>query len=185
MLLVEPFFKSSLRSSLSKIKTTMSTAQQKCRKTILPTRNRSAFSDNQRLQLEIKRQNELLDKRPSSIEGAGFGLFAKQNIEPGTELGYYRGRKFFTFPKTNSRNYTYMMQLSRRPSWISKKQWTEKGHPVFIDATKCLLAFMNCCKDDPSKQNVDFSQSGMFKTTKTILQGQELLCYYGQDYWER
>jgi hypothetical protein len=60
---------------------------------------------------------------PSTIQGAGTGVFATQPIKAGTHLGYYCGRVYWRYPKQNARDWAYMLHLERRPPWIPVDVW--------------------------------------------------------------
>ena len=60
------------------------------------------------------------------MQGAGTGVFATQSLKAGTHLGYYCGRVYWRYPKTNARDWAYMLRLDRRPPWIPLDVWNAK-----------------------------------------------------------
>ena len=123
--------------------------------------------------------------QPSTVPGAGVGVFAARDIPQGSHLGYYCGRVFWTYPKRNKRGWAYVMEVSRRPPWIPRETWRARrqaGTPPYVDG-KGTLSLVNCCRGGRT-QNADFSASGRFFTLCDVKAGEELFLCYGDDYWD-
>ena len=130
-----------------------------------------------------------LEKRASTIPGAGLGVFATHDLPAKTHLGYYVGCIHWTYPKHDDRHFAYIMEVSRRPPWISKSRWSRHRRrneaPVINGCEDCILGYVNCCKGVWSKMNADFSRSGRFYTIKPVRRGEELFINYGMlEYWD-
>jgi hypothetical protein len=130
-----------------------------------------------------------LEKRPSNIPGAGFGVFATEDIPKGAHLGYFVGIVYWVYPDKNDRDHAYLLEVSHRPAWILPHVWRKNRRnqeaPVVDVKRSCILGYINCCKGDMRKMNADFSRSGQFATIKSIRKGTELLINYGKkDYWD-
>ena len=103
---------------------------------------------------------------PSTLQGAGTGVFATQPLKAGTHLGYYCGRVYWRYPKTNARDWAYMLRLNRRPPWIPSDVWNAKRmlhslQAVCVDG-RGTLSLINCCR-------------GKFETdAKTVTKTREL-----------
>jgi hypothetical protein len=124
----------------------------------------------------------MLAVRPSVIPGAGRGVFATHDLKAGTKLGYYYGRAYHKYPKTNARQYHYILEITRRPPYMSRETWTQKGHPVYMDGTN-ILALVNGCKGDESQWNCAMSSTGAYVLTDNVPAGAEIVTNYGDEYW--
>ena len=89
----------------------------------------------------------LLFRVPSSIAGAGTGVFASGPISAGAHLGYYCGRVHWTYPVRNGRNFYYILEISRRPPWIGRSAWALRRNSggAYVDGVGDM-AMINCCK---------------------------------------
>ena len=137
---------------------------------------------------DIKKQfdTELIEIKKSNIKNAGYGAFAKKFIKKGTRLSEYKGERI---DSTNIHNYElskletsdYRMLVGNFPNVI-----IIDAQDDFIDKTN-WTRFVNSVKDmDDQKLNVYSYQYGneiYFKSMKDIKPGQQLLIYYGPNFW--
>jgi len=123
-----------------------------------------------------------LEIRPSQIEGAGNGVFAVKRMKAGTPLGDYRGRLYHKYPKTNKRKFAYFLEIGRRPKWIKKETWRDKGHPIWVDGSN-MLSVINGCRGDYDVQNCEMLSTGRFVLSKDVEENEEIVTDYGEDYW--
>ena len=121
---------------------------------------------------------------PSTVEGAGTGVFASRALPAGTHLGYYCGRMYWSYPTCNARDWSYFLALHHRPPWIARATWTarrKRAKPAYVDG-RGLLSLLNCCRGGPH-ENCEYSASGRVHVTHDIVAGGELFTNYGTDYW--
>jgi len=113
--------------------------------------------------------------RPSSIQGAGNGLFAKKRIEIDDTLGYYTGliidEEEFHNPERPFSPYVM---------WVSKK------HIIVGEGPEANYTRYNNHSDEP---NAFLVTSTRWKTARIeaicmIKPGEEVTFNYGDDYWE-
>jgi hypothetical protein len=120
--------------------------------------------------------NFKVEVRPSTIAGAGHGLFALEDI-PGDEvLGEYSGDRITSLAKwIRLRNKDYIM--------------TTEIPNLFLDAAarpEVVLRYVNH-NFDPACQNLVRQAHGetvCFLTLRKIVAGEELFVDYGQLYWK-
>lgn len=134
----------------------------------------------------------------STIEGAGTGLFANRAFEKGEVVGEYCGRELseaeaddLTFDLSRSPHHVTEVEGKAidgygcvQPEYIFGEQY-EEGHPG------ALIPLINSVKNawDP-KRNVGYTKSLSKSYTrecvaiKRIEKGQELLDFYGAQYWK-
>lgn len=137
-----------------------------------------------------KRQVPKLSVKPSTINDAGLGLFADENIQTGDHLGWYYGRPFSTFPDNGSH---YILQVERRPCWVSEQEWSSRMRGgIFIDGQPGAGEFSDEFHqyynfgrlNHDVHANVKFLQNGRVTALKPIKKGQELFVHYGSDFFE-
>lgn len=116
----------------------------------------------------------------STIDGAGRGVFAKQEIRPNKIILKYNGIELNpieyekAYPNDDSK---YVLEIKRGLK------------TVFIDAKDELdqnyAHLINDVKNSNKPPNVQFTTKGYIKTIKKIKPGDELLINYGKNYfWE-
>jgi hypothetical protein len=125
--------------------------------------------------------------RRSTIEGAGLGLFAAQEIPAEFELGEYvgtvnRGREI-----TNPSAYIWEVK-PRHPRFEGEKIWIdgeEHGTGLLHD-TPNNLRYVNAAdeEDEINTKMVQREDKVYYRTTRRVRKGEELLMSYGSDYWE-
>ena len=126
---------------------------------------------------------------PSRIQGANLGLFTRTRLPKGTCLGYYTGTVLPEYPAAcdlcKFRNGDYLMDIRRRPPWLSPAEWqkSKRAGVVLVDGT-CLLSKANCCKGDAALGNCDVRLTGAFVTNRALQEGEEVIVNYGPYYWE-
>jgi hypothetical protein len=117
--------------------------------------------------------------RPSTIPGAGDGLFAAEDIAEGTVVGQYVGDVYGAEDgmKLAPDKRAYFMRLGGDPM-------------VFVDAgphVQVLLRFVNDARD-PERNNLRWEKrpqhaDALAVTTRPVRAGDELFAPYGLWYW--
>ncbi|CAG8583582.1 13203_t:CDS:2 [Funneliformis caledonium] len=132
-----------------------------------------------------KSLDDVVEVRPSTIQNAGNGLFAKRNLPMATPLGFYFGVPMMEDDFDNSKD-----KIGRASHYSMRYKHTildatdEKGEP-FTDPNGpifCPFHFMN---EDPFG-NMVFLEGGDVNqvicwTKRDIRKGEELFVYYGGD----
>lgn len=130
-----------------------------------------------------KHNRNLIEIKPSFIEGAGLGLFAKKDIPKGTVIDAYYGKRidfkeYMSIPVSDYRA-CYIMT-------INDNEFIEAGEK------KNFVSYVNdACgltriKGIRNNCKFDLDQSGkemLLLSTKNIKAGSELFCPYGKSYW--
>ena len=117
-----------------------------------------------------------------------FGVFALDNFTQGHEFGHYTGEvkrrtQFLKEVDKKSKGTRYHMNFGRDEDFV-------------IDAEECgnELRYVNDYRNIADEANVEFVLkddrsrgllSAVLQVKTSIMKGDELLCDYGQDYWER
>ena len=131
--------------------------------------------------------HEFLYVAPSTIPGAGLGLFSRKPLRRGARLGHYRGEVLEEYPPplevARRNNGAYFMGLTRRPPWIPRARWAKLAKPVLVDATS-IHGFANCCKGDRRVWNCGVTDSGELVAETLIDADKEIFIWYGAQYWE-
>lgn len=113
--------------------------------------------------------------RPSSIEGAGNGLFAKVRLEEEETIGYYTGEVIgeaeFHDPERPFSAYVL---------------WVCRSHIIVGEGPKANYTRFINHSDAPNAFLVVSSRwkSARFEALRTIEPGEEIFFNYGDDYWE-
>ncbi len=123
----------------------------------------------------------LVEIRPSSIPGAGLGLFAIADIPKGTIIDMYHGTRLTKkeLEEGDSVESMYIMQINKN---------------LYIDSSKekCIVAFTNDARGlnrTPGVRNNCYfalspdNKNMLMKTSKSIKAGSELFTFYGATYW--
>eukprot|EP01084_Bolivina_argentea_P034604 64058_1 len=122
--------------------------------------------------------------KKSTIRNAGLGAFAQMDIPEGLRLGEYKGRII-------SSNEASELPLSKSHYLFEIK--LRDGKNKFVDAR--LLKYSNWCRfvnsikkyHQKKKENVRYYQYNekiWLKSTRHIKKGEELICDYGDEYWD-
>ena len=130
--------------------------------------------------IKTKRKIHILNEvdfeiNPSSIEGIGLGLFARQTIHKGDHIGDYTG-KILTDKIANSDKYCHSKYLL----WVCKDHWIW-GEGRLSNYTR----YVNH-SDEPNAEIVTTVRwkKARFRAIKRILAGEEVFINYGDEYWE-
>lgn len=110
--------------------------------------------------------------RPSTIAGAGNGVFALRDFEPNAIIGYYTGA--YSLARKSHGNGEYALEVT--------------AHRV-IDGTRCgnWTMMMNDGAHGRRRRprvNIEFDEEAAIRTLEPIRTGDELLVDYGAEYWE-
>jgi len=118
---------------------------------------------------------EHFEVRPSSIEGAGRGLFAKTHIGEDDTIGYYTGEvideKEFHDPDRPFSAYVL---------------WVCRTHILIGEGPKANYTRFINHSDEPNAFLVVSSRwkTARFEALRDIEPGEEIFFNYGEDYWE-
>lgn len=118
---------------------------------------------------------------PSTIRGAGEGLFAAKDIRKGTRLGEYYGATLtedeWERMDDEATDYIFEVDGPNRTRF-------------YIDAaaSDCLMAKVNGAKTKRQRRLVNveayqYAQKIFFRATKDVPKGAELIVDYGDEYW--
>lgn len=124
---------------------------------------------------------EWIEIKPSTIPGAGRGVFAKRDLAANTILGYYRGEVVDERRRKDSSD--KVMTLYKRPPWWPSGVKFYRGISLDGATGGNWLALINDYRGTGQPKNADFGQDGMFYTVIPIKKGQELFIDYGSGYW--
>lgn len=129
-----------------------------------------------------------IEIRDSNIKGAGLGAFARKNIKSGTRLGEYTGERI-NFDNIDQYDVDalsksqYRMIVGNKPNitiidareeFIEKTNWTRFVNSVLSIDSESLNVF-----------SYQYNQKIYFKALKDIKKGEELLIFYGNDFWSK
>merc|ERR1719281_499888 len=126
--------------------------------------------------------------RPSNIPCAGFGAFAVVSLPEGFKLGEYRGRvltqkQYENLPDREHRD-AYVFEKAIRTG--TKTKWFYVDAYFKKDSSWCR--YVNGAKSAEQKKTVNvecYQYAGklLYRTTKEVLPGEELIIDYGDEYW--
>jgi hypothetical protein len=125
-------------------------------------------------------EKHVIEVRKSGIPGAGVGVFAKQPIEMGKDLGFYRGEALNSdeFENRYSKlgHSIYVLRITD-PS--------NEDNVINVDGTTHYnwTSRMNAPRGTNKKANVYFDHNGRVFAKRNIRAGEELLVSYGRNYW--
>jgi SET domain-containing protein len=125
-------------------------------------------------------EKDLIEMRPSSIPGAGTGVFAKNDIPANTQLGYYRGEHLsaeeFENKFRDAGLGTYVLTL---------EDPEDKTKNFYVDGLKKgnWTSRINSPKGTLHKANIIFYTNGTVVSRRNIKAGEELFVGYGPKYW--
>jgi SET domain-containing protein len=121
---------------------------------------------------------EQLEVKPSTIPGAGNGLFTKVFIPEGTRIVEYKGRITTWEEVKNDSENAYILTVN--PDYV-------------IDALPCKEALARYANDAKGLQKVrgitnnskfyTYGQQVFIEAVKDIPAGNEILVSYGKEYW--
>lgn len=120
--------------------------------------------------------------KKSDIKGAGFGLFAKQDIPRGTKLGVYNGKILNHDKYHKLRDKSYVWQ-------INEDRFVD-GHPKYYKykRNRVMLSMANGVKTPKQRTKINtfaykYKRQIFYKTLKGVKKGEEILLDYGKYYW--
>lgn len=113
--------------------------------------------------------------RPSTITGAGNGLFAKVQIEEGDNIGYYTG---YIIDEAEFNN-------PDRP-FSPYVMWVSSNHIIVGEGPKANYTRYINHNDKPNAFLVTSTRwkTARIEALRSIEPGEELFFNYGDDYWE-
>jgi len=125
-------------------------------------------------------EKELVEMRPSSIPGAGTGVFAKKDIPNNTELGIYRGEYL-----TNSEFHNRYDDSGLGTYVLTIDDLDGSDKKSYVDGIKKgnWITLINSPKGTLNKVNVIFYSDGKALAKRNIKAGEELFVGYGSKYW--
>ena len=125
-------------------------------------------------------EQNMVEIRKSGIPGAGVGVFAKQPIASGRELGYYRGEAL-----TPGEFETRYGPLGYSVYVLRITDPADENNVINIDGSKHYnwTSRINAPKGTNKKPNVYFHQDGRVFAKRNIKAGEELFISYGRAYW--
>lgn len=136
--------------------------------------------ENKVFAVGLRRRFGIVRVAPSSIPGAGLGVFAVTDLPPKRILEYYCGEEL-TEKELNAK------YAKNQLAPYVLRYLNESGEPVFVDAADASKSnwtrFINDVLNSGAEANVRFGKGGRVVTTRAIVAGEELLAFYGKDYW--
>lgn len=132
------------------------------------------------LEASVRKNEEGLIVATSLVPGAGLGLFADRDYEPGEVVCTYIGTPLTLLQMLRTRDWTYMMDCGK----------DRRGQRIHIDAHRHPRpkgAFINH-HFDSSKHNIFCDElpddrKCLMIASRQILRGEELYMDYGPKYW--
>lgn len=131
--------------------------------------------------MTIKSMEDHVEIKPSTIKGAGMGVFATKDIGKFVILDEYKGE--WVKPKDYWRK-------SSKSVYVWTLEDTE-GEPIgYIDgvdpAKSNWLRYVNCpmTKDQENVRGIQQGYKIIYYTLRKIKAGEELFVYYGDEYYE-
>ncbi len=121
----------------------------------------------------------LLEVRQSNIPNAGLGLFARVNIPFNTRLGYYKGKLLSSdsVRRVKDNSYLFMLNIGGRSYYLDAKNKKYSN----------ILRYVNGVRESMVNMiTYQYDKKIWYKTTRDILEGDELLMDYGENYeWKK
>lgn len=119
-------------------------------------------------------QNDF-EVRPSSIEGAGMGLFTKNSVKVDDTIGYYTGEVI-----TEEEFHDPARPFSAYVMWVTRK------HIIVGEGPKANYTRYINHDDKPNAFLVVSTRwkTARFEALRDIEAGEEIFFNYGDDYWE-
>lgn len=118
---------------------------------------------------------EDFEVKPSTIEGAGFGLFTKVTIQTEDTIGYYTGKII-----TEKEFYDQPRPFSAYALWVCRT------HIIIGEGPKANYTRFINHSDEPNAFLIVSSRwkSARFEALRCIEPDEEIFFNYGDDYWE-
>jgi len=136
-------------------------------------------------EIKTRFDTDLIEIKPSKIKNAGYGAFAKKNIKSGIRLSEYKGQRIdiHNVHKLNiNNNSDYRMIVGKAPNII-----IIDSQEKYIDKSNWTRYVNSVLSMDDNKLNIytyQYNKSIYYKSLRDIRKGEELLTYYGPDYWK-
>jgi hypothetical protein len=118
---------------------------------------------------------EDFEVRPSTISGAGDGLFTRVSINEEETIGFYTG-ELITYDELANGRFSgsdYLLGLTRR--WLIAGEGPKAGYTRYINH-----------HSEPNALLITSTRwkTARFVATRTIAAGEEIFFNYGELYWE-
>jgi hypothetical protein len=137
---------------------------------------------------ELMGDGDFLEKRPSGIPGAGFGLFTTKRLEPGEFIAWYCGPGLVNSDDEDSSYCVSAVDEKTRIDYLGGVDWITKS------ASWCAAACVNDGRHTPGfKVNAQlayvFPRSSVSSRTTSLIAldeigaGTEIFLDYGEAYW--
>ncbi len=125
-------------------------------------------------------ETNLIELRKSTIPGAGTGVFCKQAIPKGMDLGYYRGE--IITPEEHERRH---VKKGYGEYVLIATDMDNDKEKVYIDAKthSNWTSRVNAPKGTGRKPNIYWDSYGHVFSSRNIKAGEELFANYGAPYW--
>lgn len=133
----------------------------------------------------ISNEHKLIEKsvvlRPSSITGAGNGVYTLKDINRGDDLGYYIGEVLteneFENRYAKDGYGEYVLRIPDKNA---------EGKFIIIDAKNHYnwVSRVNAPKGTKKRKNIYWDNEGRVYASRNIKAGEELFVDYGNDYWK-
>lgn len=119
---------------------------------------------------------EAFEVRPSTIEGAGFGLFALCEIAVGETIGYYAGEIISEAELLAGRfaGSDYLLWITREHILVG--EGPRANHTRYINHSEEPNAFLIVSTR---------WKTARFEAVKPIAPGEEIFFNYGEEYWSK
>lgn len=125
-------------------------------------------------------EKNLIEIRKSTIPGGGYGVFSKQAIPSGTDLGYYRGEILSEAEHTKrhtKKGYgEYVLIVIDMDNGEDKLYVDGKVHSNWVSR-------VNAPKGTGKRANMYWDTHGHVFACRNIRAGEELFVNYGPAYW--
>lgn len=125
---------------------------------------------------------EWVEIKPSTIPGAGRGVFATRDIPAGKIMGHYVGH-IVTMSEMSKNNSDKLMTISIKPPWWPKDVKFRKKATIDGEQGGNWTCMINDFRGTGKKMNITYNNAGMFYTVLDIAKGEEFFTDYGEAYW--
>lgn len=129
-----------------------------------------------------------IEVRESLIPGAGMGAFALDVIPKGARV-VYRGTRYGNFNSCGDSRYSWV--LYNYDDLTGKVNVGSDGRRIgsvigYVDGSRTgnWTRFVNCSRRDDNLEVIQEYGTIFYRASREIQVGEELLIWYGQDYWD-
>lgn len=125
-------------------------------------------------------ENNHIELGKSTIPGGGTGVFCKEAIPKGMDLGYYRGE--IITPEEHQRRHA---KKGYGEYVLIVDDMDNAGKEVYIDGKHYYnwVSRVNAAKGTGKKANMHWDGNGHVFALRNIKKGEELFVNYGAEYW--